>query len=44
LTPAVLVAVFTDRQPPELLVENGTFSFDFGDLGPIDEQVCAALT
>jgi hypothetical protein len=43
LTPAVLVAIFTDRQPPELLVENGTFSFEFGDLPPIEEQPCAAL-
>jgi hypothetical protein len=23
---------------------NGTFSFGFGDLPPIEEQLCAALT
>jgi hypothetical protein len=38
--PAALVAIFTNGQPPELLVEDGTYSFGFGDLPPIEEQIC----
>jgi hypothetical protein len=38
-----LVVTFTDDQEPELIAENGTFSFGFGDLPPIEEQLCAVL-
>jgi hypothetical protein len=38
-----LVATFTDDQEPELVVQNGTFSFGFGDLPPIEEQLCDVL-
>jgi hypothetical protein len=37
------VAIFSDDQPPQIIAENGTFSFGFGDLPPIEEQLCTAL-
>jgi hypothetical protein len=38
------VAIFSDDQEPQVVAVNGTFSFGFGDLPPIEEQLCAALT
>jgi hypothetical protein len=38
------VAVFSDDEEPQLIAMNGTFSFGFGDLPPIEEQLCDALT
>jgi hypothetical protein len=39
-----IVAVFSDDEEPQLIAMNGTFSFGFGDLPPIEEQLCDALT
>jgi hypothetical protein len=38
------VLLLTDDQPPQVLAENGTFSFGFGDLPPIEEQLCSVLS
>jgi hypothetical protein len=38
------VLLLTDDQPPQILAENGTFSFGFGDLPPIEEQLCSVLS
>jgi hypothetical protein len=38
------VLLFTDDQPPQILAENGTFSFGHGDLPPIEEQLCSVLS
>ncbi len=38
------VAVFSDDEEPQVIAMNGSFSFGFGDLPPIEEQLCAALT
>ncbi len=37
-----ILAVITDDEP-QIVAMNGTFSFGFGDLPPIEEQLCAAL-
>jgi hypothetical protein len=37
-----IVAVFTDDEP-QIVAMNGTFSFGFGDLPPIEAELCAAL-
>ena len=39
-----VVLLLTDDQPPQVLAENGTFSFGFGDLPPIEEQLCSVLS
>jgi hypothetical protein len=39
-----VVLLLTDGQPPQILAENGTFSFGFGDLPPIEAQLCSALS
>jgi len=38
------VLLLTDDQPPQILAENGTFSFGHGDLPPIEEQLCSVLS
>jgi len=38
------VLLLTDDQPPQILAKNGTFSFGFGDLPPIEEQLCSVLS
>jgi len=38
------VLLVTDDQPPQILAENGTFSFGHGDLPPIEEQLCSVLS
>ena len=38
------VLLLTDDQPPQVLAEDGTFSFGFGDLPPIEEQLCSVLS
>ena len=38
------VLLFIDDQPPQILAENGTFSFGHGDLPPIEEQLCSVLS
>jgi hypothetical protein len=40
----VLLLTDDDDQPPQILAENGTFSFGFGDLPPIEEQLCSVLS
>ncbi len=37
-----IVAVITDDEP-QIVAMNGTFSFGFGDLPPIEAELCAAL-
>src|SRR5262245_23981518 len=39
-----VVAVFSEDEEPQVIAMNGTFSFGFGDLPPIEEQLCEALT
>lgn len=39
-----VVLLLTDGQPPQILAENGTFSFGFGSLPPIEAQLCSALS
>ncbi len=39
-----IVLLLTDDQPPQILAEDGTFSFGFGDLPPIEAQLCSALS
>jgi hypothetical protein len=39
-----VVLLMTDGQPPQFQAENGTFSFGFGDLPPIEAQLCSALS
>jgi hypothetical protein len=39
-----VVLLLTDDQPPQILAEDGTFSFGFGDLPPIEAQLCSALS
>jgi hypothetical protein len=39
-----VVLLLTDGQPPQILAEDGTFSFGFGDLPPIEAQLCSALS
>jgi hypothetical protein len=38
------VAIFSDEEEPQVIAMNGSFSFGFGGLPPIEEQLCAALT
>jgi hypothetical protein len=38
------VLLLTDDQPPQILAENGIFSFGHGDLPPIEEQLCSVLS
>jgi hypothetical protein len=38
------VLLLTDDQPPQILAQDGTFSFGFGDLPPIEEQLCSVLS
>jgi hypothetical protein len=38
------VLLLTDDQPPQILAENGTFSFGHGSLPPIEEQLCSVLS
>jgi hypothetical protein len=38
------VAIFSDDQEPQVIAMNGSFSFGFGDLPPIEEQLCTALS
>jgi len=39
-----IVAIFSDDEEPQIIAMNGSFSFGFGDLPPIEEQLCDALT
>jgi hypothetical protein len=39
-----VVLLLTDGQPPQILAEDGTFSFGFGSLPPIEAQLCSALS
>jgi hypothetical protein len=39
-----IVALLSEDEAPQVIAMNGTFSFGFGDLPPIEEQLCAALT
>jgi hypothetical protein len=38
-----ILAVINDDDEPQIVAMNGTFSFGFGDLPPLEEQLCAAL-
>jgi hypothetical protein len=39
-----VVLLLTDGRPPQILAEDGTFSFGFGSLPPIEAQLCSALS
>jgi hypothetical protein len=39
-----IVLLLTDGQPPQVLAEDGTFSFGFPGLPPIEAQLCSALS